>query len=260
MVETDVKSPSEAEVRLDLAAAFRFAVHERMNEGIANHFSYQIESKAEGHSRNAMIVNPFGTHFANVMASKLAKIDIDDETLYRWDPTSHLPPVDPTAICIHGAIHKLLGRRARCILHLHPHYATALSSLKDPRLLPIDQNTARFFNRLSYDDGFDGMGLWDEAERLATRIRENSAIILGNHGVLVIGETVGGALDEMYYLELAARNYITALMSGKELSILSDECAEKTAQQWDAQNQVYGLRFIAQIRELLDKREPEYKD
>ena len=56
--------------------------------------------------------------------------------------------VDPTAINIHGTIHKKVPH-ARCILHVHSKYATALSVLKNPELPPIDQNTMRFYKRVA---------------------------------------------------------------------------------------------------------------
>lgn len=93
----------------------------------------------------------------------------------------HFPPIEPTAFCIHGQLHKILGKRGRCILHLHPKYATALSGLSCKKILPIDQNTARFFGgRLAIDEGFDGMGDNDEeGARLARalgRFREVSVL------------------------------------------------------------------------------------
>ncbi len=76
---------------------------------------------------------------------------------------------DPTAWAIHGAIHRN-APHARCVLHVHSKYALALATLKDPSMPPIDQNTMRFYNRISYDMGFDGMGLGDEAERLSNSL------------------------------------------------------------------------------------------
>ena len=51
--------------------------------------------------------------------------------------------INPTAWCIHGAMHRN-NPQARCIMHVHSKYATALAALKDSTMLPIDQNTMRF--------------------------------------------------------------------------------------------------------------------
>ena len=60
--------------------------------------------------------------------------------------------------------------------------ALVLATLKDPVMPPIDQNTMRFFDRIAYDDGYDGMGLGEEAERLAGKLGDKTVLVLGNHG------------------------------------------------------------------------------
>lgn len=240
------------QARRELAAAFRWFARLGMNEGVANHFSYMIDD-------NRFLVNGFGRHFSTIKASELVVADMTDEGLIdRKGPDGRLPLLDPTAVCIHGAMHRIIGERARCILHLHPHYATALSSLEDCRLPPIDQNTMRFFNRLSIDDGFDGMGLGGEAERLATRLGKNTAMIMGNHGVVVIGDSVAKCVDEMYYLELAARNYITSLQTGKALRVVHDDVAEKTAVQWEEVIEDSANALMSQIMTMFEKEEPDF--
>ena len=75
-------------------------------------------------------------------------------------------------------------------MHLHPKYATALASVKDNSLPPIEQNSMRFFERMHVDDHFDGMGLGDEAERLAANLSDKSIVLMGNHGVMSMGRSV----------------------------------------------------------------------
>ena len=82
------------------------------------------------------------------------------------------------------------------------------------------------------DDGFDGMGLGDEAERLSTTLGNKSVLMMGNHGVMVVAENVARALDEMIYLERACETVVTAYMTGRELRVAPHEVAAKTAQQW----------------------------
>ena len=62
--------------------------------------------------------------------------------------------LDSTAWSIHGTLHAQVPA-ARCVLHVHPPYATALSCLKDPQVKPIDQTSARFFNRVAIDSGYE---------------------------------------------------------------------------------------------------------
>ena len=151
--------------------------------------------------------------------------------------------------------------QARCVLHLHPKYATVLASLQETGLPPIDQNTMRFFNRVSLDDGFGGMGLGDEAERLTTRLGENRILLMGNHGVMAVGETVARAFDELYYFERACEIYINALQTGRPLRIVSDDVAETTARQWEDYMDRIGLcdAHLREIRAILDREEPDYR-
>ena len=242
----DPKNDPFYEDRVNLAAAFRMTARLGMDEGVGNHFSYAVSDDG-----SRFLVNPFGRHFSNIRASDLLLLDANAEADER---------ADPTAWAIHGAMHRN-APQARCVLHVHSKYATALASIEQDGLPPIDQNAMRFFNRVALDDGFDGMGLGDEAERLTTLLGENRVMIMGNHGVMTVGETVARAFDELFYFERACENYFLALSSGKPLRIVSDEVAEKTAQQWEHFMDPVGLcdAHLRQIREILDREEPDYK-
>jgi hypothetical protein len=78
---------------------------------------------------------------------------------------------------------------------------------------------------------------------------------------MTVGETIAIAFDELYYFERACSNYITALMAGKPLRIASDEVAEKTARQWDdyIDRSPYAEVHLREVREILDREEPDYK-
>jgi ribulose-5-phosphate 4-epimerase/fuculose-1-phosphate aldolase len=151
--------------------------------------------------------------------------------------------------------------QARCVLHVHSKYATVLASIEAGGLPPIDQNTMRYFNRVSIDSGFDGMGLGDEAERLTKTLGDNTILLMGNHGVMAVGETIAKAFDDLYYFERACETYITALMTGKPLRVVSDAVAEKTARQWHDYVHRVGLgeAFLDEIRVILDREEPDYR-
>src|SRR5262249_16669508 len=159
---------------------------------------------------------------------------------------------------IHGAIHRR-APQARCIMHVHSKYATVLASLADSTLPPIDQNTMRFFGRIAIDDGFDGLGFEEEAERMAGCLGNHSVLVLGNHGLLVVGPSVAMAFDELYYFERACETYITALSTGRKLRIAPDAIAVKTAQQWQDYPGLGENHFRA-LKHILDEEEPGYRD
>ena len=189
-----------------------------------------------------------------ITASSLIEIDANDPT------TMNQPNApDPTAWAIHGAIHRN-APHARCVLHVHSKYALALACLKDPSMPPIDQNTMRFYNRISYDMGFDGMGLGDEAERLSQCLGKNKVMVMGQHGVLTAAETVAEAFDTLYYFERSAETLLTAYMTGRELNVASAEVAEKTARQWEEYPSNMMDAHLNEIRAILDVKQPDYAE
>ena len=243
------KNDPHYEDRVNLAAAFRMAARLNLHESVANHFSYAVSEDG-----GRFLINPFGRHFSNLRASDLLLLDAHDDSSI---DAANRP--DPTAWAIHGAMHRN-APQARCVLHAHSKYATVLASIDAGGLPPIDQNTMRFYNRVSIDTGFDGMGLGDEAERLTTSLGDNPILLMGNHGVMAVGETIGKAFDNLYYFERACETYVTALMTGKPLREVDAAVAEKTAQQWEDYIHRVGLgeAFFREIRVILDREEPDY--
>jgi ribulose-5-phosphate 4-epimerase/fuculose-1-phosphate aldolase len=239
----------ERALRVDLAAAFRIAARMDWHEAIANHFSVAVS--ADGRT---FLMNPKWMHFSRIKASDLLLIDADDaRTMNRPDAP------DLTAWCIHGAMHAQIPR-ARCVLHLHPPYATALATLADPEIKPIDQNTARFYNRVAYDPGYAGMATsLEEGQRLASLLGNRQTLMMGNHGVLVAGNSVAEAFDTLYYLERACKTLVLAYSTGKSLKLLGQEAAEQTARDWEG-DATYGEVHFAEMKRLLDATDPSYAE
>ncbi|MEM9268870.1 MAG: class II aldolase and adducin N-terminal domain-containing protein [Pseudomonadota bacterium] len=236
------------EARADLAAAFRWAVRFNWHEGIANHFSLAINDDG-----TRFLMNPNATHFSRVTASNLIEVDANDPaTLSRPDAP------DPTAWGLHGAVHRNVPW-ARCALHLHPKYATALASLADSTLPPIDQNSAMFYGRVIVDEGYGGLAFEEEGERVCAQFTDplKRVMVMGNHGVMVVGETVGEAFNTLYYFERACETYITALATGQPLRTLSDNVAAKTAEEMNAQSHLTNAH-LAELRAILDAEGSDY--
>ncbi len=233
--------------REELAACFRWTARVNMHEGIANHFSCAVNA-----SGSQFLVNPYGRHFSRMRASDLLLIDADDP-----ESRKH-PDLDPTAWCIHGAIHRR-APHARCIMHVHSRFATVLATLADSTLPPIDQTTARFFGDVVVDERFDGLGLDEEAERLAAVVGDRSIVVMGNHGFMAIQKSIAQTFDDLYYFERGCETLIRAYQTGREIRVLSDEVAAKTARQ-TAGYPESAVRHLAAIRDVLDAEEPDYRD
>lgn len=223
--------------RVDMAAAFRWTERLNMHEGVANHFSLAVNDDG-----TQFLMNPNQMHFARIRASDLLLLDANDP-----DTMSKPGAPDPTAWGLHGSIHRLCPQ-ARCVMHVHSIHATVLACLADSNLPPIDQNTATFYNRYVIDDGFGGLAFEDEGARCAAMLTDPKVkvMIMGNHGVLVIGDDPADAFNRLYYFERAAETYVRALQTGLPLRVLSDEIAEKTAQELED----YPGQAEAHLREI----------
>ncbi len=219
-----------------------------MHEAVANHFSLAVDPDGR-----RFLMNPNQMHFARIRASDLLLLDADDPAVAEGPDAP-----DPTAWFLHGAIHRACPH-ARCVMHVHSVFATVLASLADSELPPIDQNSAMFFNRQVVDDGYGGLALEAEGARCAALLSDPSkrVMVMGNHGILVIGDTVADAFNRMFYFERAAETYIRALQTGRPLRRLPDEIAEKTAREIE-RYPGQADRHLAELRAILDAERSDY--
>ncbi len=231
-----------------MAAAFRWTARLNMHEAVANHFSLAVN--ADG---SRFLINPNQSHFARIKASDLLEVDANDPATM-----DHPNAPDPTAWGLHGSLHRLCPQ-ARCIMHVHSIHATVLACLKDSSLPPIDQNCATFYNRTVIDDGYGGLAFEDEGTRCAAMLTDPKVkvMIMGNHGVLVIGATVAETFNRLYYFERAAETYIRALQTGRPLRVLSPEVAEKTAQELEDYPDA-SAAHLAALKAILDDEGANY--
>ena len=234
--------------RIDMAAAFRWTVKLNLHEAVANHFALALNKDG-----SRFLINPNCRHFARITASSLIEIDaMDPTTLDRPDAP------DPTAWGLHGAIHRALPH-ARCVMHVHSVHATVLASLADSRLPAIDQNSAMFFGRHVIDEGYGGFAFDDEGARCAGLLADPkiTTLIMGNHGVLIIGQSVAETFNRLTYFERAAETYIRALQTGRALRVLPDAIAEKTAREWESYPG-FADAHLREIKSLLDAEGADY--
>jgi ribulose-5-phosphate 4-epimerase/fuculose-1-phosphate aldolase len=239
----------EWQMRVDLAAAFRLIARANWHEGVANHLSLAVSADGK-----TFLMNPRWKHFSRIKASDLLLLNADDKTTM-----SRSDAPDLTAWCLHGRLHAALPQ-ARCIMHIHPPYGTAISALADPEIKPIEQNTARYYNRIAYDMNYGGMANSDEeGDRLAALMGNRSVMMMGNHGVLVCGTTVADAFDRLYYLERACQTLVLAYQTGKPLHVMSQAVAEKTAQEWEADTE-QAIAHFEEMKRILDETDPSYAE
>jgi ribulose-5-phosphate 4-epimerase/fuculose-1-phosphate aldolase len=207
-------------LRADLALALRAADYHGLSEGVCNHFSIALP---DGSDR--FLINPRGLHWSEVGARDIVLVNAEGQRL------AGRHEVEPTAMFIHAAVHRI-GRKA-CVLHTHMPYATALT-LTEGRALDttLSQGAMRFHGRVAVDRRYNGLALdAAEGERIAFAMNGADVAFLANQGVIVCGERIDHAYDDLYYLERACRHQVLAMSTGMALAPAERAMAARVAAQ-----------------------------
>ena len=232
--------------RVDLAAAFRLAVRMDLHEGVCNHFSFML---ADG---KRFLLNRYGLHWSEVSASNLLTLDAEGNVLEGEGE------YEKTAFYIHSRIH-LAHPRARCVLHTHMPYATALTLIENGRLEMVEQNALRFYDDIAYDDTYNGLVVDNaEGDRLARALGTKRVMFLANHGVIVVGPSVAEAFDLLYYLERACRLQVLARSMHAKLRAVRPEVVRETYRLLLVDSPKYASAHFNALKRILEREEPDY--
>ncbi|KAM6220448.1 beta-adducin isoform 1-T1 [Rhynchocyon petersi] len=173
-------------------------------------------SKEQDH----FLISPKGVSCSEVTASSLIKVNILGEVVEKG---SSCFPVDTTGFCLHSAIYAARPD-VRCIIHLHTPATAAVSAMKWG-LLPVSHNALLVGDMAYYD--FNG-----EMEQEVDRISLQKCLgptckilVLRNHGVVALGDTVEEAFYKIFHLQAACEIQVSALSSagGVENLILLEQ-------------------------------------
>ena len=193
-----------------------------------------------------------GFHWSELSASDLVLADKDRRILEGSNA------VEDSAFFIHSRIH-MAKPRARCVLHTHMPYATAICLLKQGRLRMASQNAIRFYGRVAYIEDYGGMAFdSSEGDRLAAAMGDHDIAFLGAHGVIVTGPTVWDAFDDLYYLERACQAQFIAQSSGQQLREIAQPIVRQVAPVMQSGLATMRHLHFQAIRRILDREEPEY--
>ena len=239
MTPLDFDSAEVRQLRADLALALRAAAHHGLAEGVCNHFSVELP---DGSGR--FLLNPRGLMWAEVQQDDVVMVDAEGQRL------AGRHAVEPTAMFIHAAIHRLC--RQACVLHTHMPYATALTLTADRALdTTLSQNAMRFHGRTAVDAHYTGLALdAPEGERIAAAMGGADIGFLGNHGVVVCGARIDHAYDDLYYLERACEAQVLAQSTGRPLAPVAADLAARVCAQTLGERQQSELFFEALRRKL----------
>jgi ribulose-5-phosphate 4-epimerase/fuculose-1-phosphate aldolase len=235
-------SPAEWEARVDLAAAYRLVALYKWDDLVFTHITMRVPD-----AEDQFLINPYGLFFDEITASSLVKIDLQGRKV-QDSPFE----VNPAGFVIHSAIHAA-RHDARCVMHTHTLNGVAVSAQR-AGLLPISQHSMFTLASLGYHD-FEGPALNDdEKPRLVADLGDKSSLILRNHGLLTVGETVADAFVAMYYLEASCAIQVRAQAGGELIPVpkeVLDQAVSRTRQ---------GPRVWPGLLRRLDRQDPSYKN
>jgi ribulose-5-phosphate 4-epimerase/fuculose-1-phosphate aldolase len=240
-----------AQARVDLAAVHRLSVLHGLDEAIDNHFTATVPGQTDNY-----LGLPYGLHWSEACASNLISFDREGKTL------EGNGQVELSALCIHEPIHRLCA--IPVVMHTHQPWSLALNMLADNRLVTASQNAAYFHGRVAYDDTYTGTADFvEEGERLAAFLTDGiHTVFLKNHGVLVVGDTVGQAYRRLYMLERVCRTQVLAMGTGQPLSPLGEEVIARVQapvdHDWHTRPERERLFFDA-MKRMLDREMPGYE-
>ena len=243
--------PSEAELRVQLAAAYRLVEHFGWNESIYGHLTVRVP----GPERH-FLINPYGLRYGEVRASNLVKITLEGEIVGRaeW-------PVNAAGYAIHGAIHSH-APDAHCVMHTHSPAGMAVAAL-ECGLLPISLDATLFHGMVGYHAYEGAVVSEDEKARLVQDLGRNRALILRNHGLVTVGRTIPEAFLYLHRLETACKTQVDALAMNSALVHVPEEVCEKSLSEIaDFSTHVAdigALEFQAYVR-MLDQADAGYRE
>jgi ribulose-5-phosphate 4-epimerase/fuculose-1-phosphate aldolase len=213
-----IEDPSEdRRVRKEaLAAACRIFARLGLENGTAGHAAVR-----DPEDRDAFWTNPFGRPLSRMKAGDLILIDREGRLV-----DGH-GRVNRAAFVIHSRIHEARPD-VNASIHLHGTAGMAWSSLG--RLLdPIVQDSCAFFEDHALFTEFNGAVLdVDECDKMAKVLGPAKAMILQNHGLLTVGETIDAAAWWMIRLDRCCQVQLLAEAAG-DPHLIDEEIARATA-------------------------------
>lgn len=240
-------SDAEWRTRCDLAALYHALHHLRMTDLVYTHLSARVPGED-----GAFLINRYGEMFDEVTASSLLKMDMDGNVL------GEAGRFNNAGFVIHSGVY-LARADVACVMHTHTKAGVAVSA--DRRgLLPISQHSLSVIYETGYLD-YGGVGGQEEREKFGAACARSNCVVLRNHGLLTLGETIPAAFKRMYYLELTCQIQSAAIASGEHLQMIDPSVQRSTeAYLRDVRAPVDGgeMEWESVLR-MLDRRGADYR-
>ncbi|XP_042107638.2 alpha-adducin isoform X11 [Ovis aries] len=190
-------------LRCKLAAFYRLADLFGWSQLIYNHITTRVSSEQEH-----FLIVPFGLLYSEVTASSLVKVNLQGDIVDRGSTNLG---VNQAGFTLHSAIYAARPD-VRCVVHIHTPAGAAVSAMKCG-LLPISPE-ALSLGEVAYHD-YHGI-LVDEEEKILIQKNlgpKSKVLILRNHGLVSVGESVEEAFYFIHNLVVACEIQVRTLAS-----------------------------------------------
>ena len=190
-----------------LAASFRLFAKFGFDEGVAGHITARDPERTDH-----FWVNPFGVHFSQIRASDL--ILVND----RGEVVEGEYPVNGAAFAIHSRVH---AARPEVVAAAHAHSMYGKSWATLGRLLdPLTQDACAFYEDHGLFEDYTGVVYeTSEGDRIAEALGNRKAVILRNHGLLTVGQSVDEAAWWFITMERSCQSQLLAEAAGNPVKI-----------------------------------------
>ena len=201
-----------------LAAAFRLFAYYGFDEGVAGHITARDPEHADH-----FWVNPLGVHFGQIRVSDLILVNAEGEVV------EGKLPVNQAAFAIHSSVH---AARPDIVSAAHAHSMHGKSWAAFGELLePINQDACAFYGDHSVFDDYTGVVVEvEEGRRIAAALGPHKAVILLNHGLLTVGQSVDEAAWWFVAMERACQSQLLVRAAGTPKLIDHEQALRTQAQ------------------------------
>lgn len=190
-----------------LAGALRIFGRLGYEDGVSGH----ITARDPEHE-DCFWVNPFGMPFKHVTVGDLVLANAEGQVV---EGRHH---VNQAAFTVHAQAH-LARPDVVAVAHCHSLHGRALSTLGE-LLDPITQESCAFYESHALYDGYTGVVVdSDEGRRIATALGDHKAVILRNHGLLTVGDSVDAAAWWFLTMERSCQVQLSARAAGRPILI-----------------------------------------
>ncbi len=235
------RKAEEDETRKKLALACRILGTEGHDDLNLGHLSARTPDK-----RDVMYMKGRGLCLSEIQEQDLVTIGFDyKKTAGIRDAHGELP--------IHIEIYRL-REDVNCVVHTHPLYATAFSATGQT-LRPINNEGVMFAKPLPYFDVVTDLIVTPEmGKALAEKLDAGKAILLKNHGIVVVGESIEQATVRAHLLEKTIKTLFVAKVLGEPRWTEDGEAEQKA-------NRIFtgpklAAMWQALVRRLEDRERP----